>query len=167
MSDYAELLHNMSAPSKTVVKYAGLSVLTKPIQSSGGSLGGLSDAHDGVFGSFIAFRLPPELQSRSVASLLKLLGKKPGRNQDQTLIQLIERRAKELPIPDGCVVKPCKEQHFCPWPDPLAALVIITKSSANVWLRGKTPRLSAIGKRTEVSLLLPPEFAARLKEVTK
>ncbi len=167
MSDRANLLHNMSAPSKTVVKYAGLSGLAKPVQASGGGRGGLSDAHDGVFGGFIAFRMPPGLQIHAAGALLESLGKRIGREPNKKLIQLIERRAKELPIPDGCVVRPCKEHHPCPWPDLLAALAIITKSSANVWLRGKTPRLSAIAKRTEVSLLLPPGFAASLKEINQ
>jgi len=160
MSDHVELLHNMSSPPRTVIKYAGLSGLATKSGFGGSGVGSVQYAHDNVFGSFVAFRLPKEMRVRSATLILKRLDREVGPDAEKTLLGLIERRAMELPLPDGCVVKPCNRSHPCPWPDPLAALAIITKSSANVWLRSKTPALSKIKKHHSVSLLLPPAFAS-------
>ena len=166
MSDHVELLHNMSSPPRTVIKYAGLSGLaTKSGFGSAG--GGLNYAHDNVFGSFVAFRLSKGFRIRSAALILERLDKAAGPDAEETLLGLIERRAMELPLPDGCVVKPCDESHPSPWPDMLAALTIITKSSANVWLRSKTPSLSRIRLHRSVSLLLPPAFASLVMELSQ
>ena len=157
MNEHANLLHNMSVPPRAIIKYAGLATTS----------GSVTQAPGNVFGCFVAFRLPKGMRVGSAASILKRLGEVVGPDAEETLLGLIERRAKELPLPDGCLVKRCKRNHPCPWPDPLSALAIITKSSANVWLRGKTPSLSSPGKRRSVSLLLPPAFAARILEVPR
>ena len=163
MSDHPSLLHNMSAPPRTVITYGGLSDLA--------SKSGFGDAgigrHATVFGRFVAFRLPKSLRVRSAKLILERLGKEVGSNAEETLLGLIERRASELPLPDGCVAKPCEESHPSPWPDELAALAIITKSSANVWLRGKLPSLSSLQDRGAVSLLLPPNFEVHIPEGLK
>ncbi len=87
-----------------------------------------------------------------------------GGDSERHLLQLIENRARELPIPDGAVVIPASRDHLSPWPDALAAIAVITKSSDNVWLRAKSPRLSVLRNRREVSLLIPPAFASELEE---
>jgi hypothetical protein len=166
MNDHPTLLHNMSAPPKSVIKYAGLSGLVN-YDFNGGGRGHLTNDHEIVFGNFVAFRLPEEMRVRSASSILNLLGHEAGRKAEKTLIDLIERRAMEFKLPDGCLVRPWEQSHRSPWPDPLAALAILTKSSANVWLRGKTPSLSSLAKRKSVSLLLPPAFAARVPETAR
>lgn len=167
MNDRANLLHNMSAPPKTVISYAGLSGLATKSGFGGTGLGSAKYSHNNVFGAFVAFRLPKGMRSRSPASILERLGEEAGPHAEQELLNLIERRARDLPIPDGCLVKPCDRYHPSPWPDLVAALAVITKSSANVWLRAKSPSLSMIGKRSSLSLLLPPAFAARPKEMSR
>jgi hypothetical protein len=163
MSDHSALLHNMSAPPRTVIKYAGLSGLATKVGPGGA---GTKHVDGHVFGSFVAFRLPTGMRVRSAALLLERLGKEVGTDAEETLHGLIERRAMELALPDGCLVKPCERSHPSPWPDPLAALAIITKSSANIWLRGKVPSLSSLAKRSSVSLLLPPTLVDLIPEAS-
>ena len=167
MNDHEELLQNMSSPPKTVIKYAGLSGLKKSGHLGGPGVTSVGCAHESIFGSFVAFRLPREMRKWTAAPILEYLGIEVGENAEKTLIGLIEHRATELPLPDGCVVKPCDESHPSPWPDMLAALTIITKSSANVWLRSKTPTLSRIRKHRSISLLLPPAFASLAMELSQ
>ena len=163
MSDRASLLHNMSTPPRSIITYGGLSDLTSKSRFGVAGLCG----HPKVFGRFVAFRLSKGLRVRSAKLILERLGKEAGSNAEETLLGLIERRASELPLPDGCVAKPCEESHPSPWPDELAALAIITKSSANVWLRGKVPSLSSLRDRGAISLLLPPSFKAHILETSK
>lgn len=153
MNEPAQTLHNMSTPPKSVVKYTGLS--------------GARVIHDGVYGQIFAFRLAEELFQRTPTRILKNLGIEPGPEPEKTLADLIEKRAGELSLPDACVVVQTKLNQPCPWSDPLAVLAIITKSSRSVWLRSKAPRLSAIEKRSVVSLLIPPIYVPRMKEPSK
>ena len=166
MREFPELLHNMSAPPKSVIKYGGLSELVK-YKSNGDGGDHLTYDRVNVFGNFIAFRLAKEMRVRSASSILDRLGIELGANAGKTLTDLIERRAMELKLPDGCLVRPCEPNHPTLWSDPLAALAIITKSSSNVWLRGKMPSLSSLGKRGSVSLLLPPSFAVHTPETPR
>jgi len=167
MIEPAQLLHNMSSPPKSVVKYSGLSYGAANAGADGIGVGGGRITHDGVFGAFVAFRLAPDLRRRVPETILKHLGIDPGPVPGKTLVGLIDQRARELALPDACVVVPAKQDYPSPWPDPLAALAIITKSSGSVWLRSKTPRLTAIKKRSVVSLLIPPGYAAKIEELSK
>lgn len=164
MIEPAQLLHNMSAPPKSVVSYTGL-LNAGRAAGPGGSSG--SAAHDGAFGTFITFRLPEALRRRGPETILKHLGMAPGAAPGKTLLGLIEARAKELALPDACVITPSRHGYPCPWPDPLAALAIITKSSASIWLRSKTPRLSTIQKTSTISLLVPPVFADQMETLSQ
>ncbi len=166
MIEPARLLHNMSAPPKSVVKYAGLSkAVTAARQHE--TYVRRTYAHNGVFGFVITFRRPESMRRRGPGTILKQLGVNPGRDPEKTLLDLIEARAKELTLPDACVVVPAKPGHKRPWTDSLAALAIISKSSANIWLRSKAPRLSAIRNTTAISLLVPPAFTDQMEEISK
>jgi len=167
MIEPVQLLHNMSTPPKSVVKYTGLSEAATTTGPGGTGVCGVRFSSDGIFGAFVTFRLTHSLRRRAPATILKHLGIELGQAPEKKLVRLINRRARELALPDACVVVPAKQDHPCPWPDPLATLAIITKSSGNVWLRGKTPRLSAIKKRSVVSLLIPPACAAGIEELSK
>jgi len=83
---------------------------------------------------------------------------------DRRLITLINRRAAELPLPDGCAVIKTIPAHEVLWDDPLSALAILSKSNDTVWLRNKAPSLSEAVRRTAISLLIPPAFTDRLLE---
>lgn len=160
MIEPSRLLHNMSAPPRSVVSYAGLANAERAA-GLGGRGGRVT--HDGVFGTFIMFRLPDALRRRGPGSILKRLDKAPGAAPEKTLLGLIEARAQELVLPDACVIVPSRGDYPCPWPDPLAALAVITKSSASIWLRSKSPRLSTIQKISAISLLVPPVFADQME----
>ena len=67
-------------------------------------------------------------------------------------------------MPDGAVVIPVKEHHFKINTDLLSVLAVLTKCSASVWLRAKSPRLSALKTLREVSLLIPSSFTQNLEE---
>ena len=159
MSEAVSLLHNMSAPPRSVVKYAGLAA-EAPIRRKTG----LGD----VFGTAVAFHLPYYLRRMGATALLDVIGEGGGEgNPESRLLRFIEARARDLPIPDGAVVIPTRPDHLAPWPDALAAIAVITKSSDNIWLRGKFPRLSVLRNRRKVSLLIPPAFATKLEETTR
>ena len=74
MSDNASLLHNMSAPPKSVIKYTGLAGLATKRGFGGSGVGTLKFTHENVYGSFIAFRLPKGMRVRSAALILERLG---------------------------------------------------------------------------------------------
>jgi hypothetical protein len=76
---------------------------------------------------------------------------------------LINARAEELPLPDGCVVIRRTEAEREIWKDALTALAILTKCSDVIWLRDKHPALQAAFERgAATTLLVPPGFASRL-----
>lgn len=170
MKDWADpcgLLHNMSAPPKTYVKYSGLADLAV-------SRGKLS-AHKvltqtsafGLFGTPVRFALPPELKGRSPIFLLRHLGVDPLKDPDRQLVALINTRAKELPLPDGCAVIPALACHPILWADTLSALAILAKCSDSIWLRDKAPALSAALQHKQVTLLVPPLFVNRLPKAPR
>jgi hypothetical protein len=91
----------------------------------------------------------------------------PGVDPIQQLTLLINRRADELPLPDGCLVTRAQEYHPVIWSDPLTALAILSKSSDTVWLRNKTPSLlGAMGSMSK-TLIVPPSFASYLPEAKR
>jgi hypothetical protein len=161
MNDHGALLHNMSAPPRSVVKYAGLNNLSDPAPE--GASPAASRAPE-VFGTPIRFVLPGGLSRKGPAGLLRHLGVKPGAHPEEALCTLIDQRAEELPLPDGCVVVLVAPVHRVVWSDTLAVLAVLTKCSAAVWLRAKTPSVRAALARREVSLLVPPSFAIHLPE---
>ncbi len=165
MQDYTSLLHNMSAPPKTVVLFAGLG-FGKPSQSPKAAL-----AHEAAvrnhaqdFGTVLTFALAVDMTARSARSILALLHAKPGTDPDRTLAALIEARAAEFPLPDGVLVVPLSARglHRVLWPDLLSVLAVLSKCSDHVWLRAKNPSLSAALSLRSVSLFVPPTLHHRL-----
>jgi hypothetical protein len=158
MREYGALLHNMSAPPKTVVKYGGLCDIAS--RESGTFPPGQHPLP--LPGVAVRFSLPVDLAQASASCILLRLSQDPGTAPDKTLARLIDERAAALPMPDGCAAIPVRPEHRILWPDPLSALAVLAKCSAHVWLRVKTPSLAAAIARPDVSLLIPPAFAARL-----
>ena len=161
MSEISALLHNMSSPPKTVIKYAGLANIGKAEKSKD------RGNKAGAFGTFISFRLPQNLRRMGPKSILKQLEVEVIGDPKELLLSLIETRARELQLPEACLVVPTKSTHPNPWPDPLSALAIITKSSQSIWLRNKSPRLTVPKRIGEISLLVPPRFTENIKVLKK
>ena len=160
------VLANMSAPSKTVVRYSGLVDARKPDRPGKMGLPPVHDANEGVFGRAACFSLPPELRDRGAREIARIvIGNRRSQNPEKDLRDLIEKRAEELPLPDGAVVVPHDPHVIMLETDALSVLAVLTKSSDRVWLRSKTPRLSALGQRNMISLLIPPAHVARLEEM--
>jgi hypothetical protein len=166
MTDHGGLLHNMSSPPRSVVSYNGLGVSvprgTVPEDASVGSRRASK-----LFGTAIRFVLPVGLAHDGPKGLLHQLDGKKGPDLEDKFRELIEQRADELPLPDGCLVIPVEPAHQMVWSDTLTALTILSKCSATVWLRAKTPSLRAALARQRASLLVPPTFIDKLpKEET-
>jgi hypothetical protein len=158
MTEHGALLHNMGAPPKTVVKYAGLRDITIP--GSGTFPPGLHPLP--LPGVAVRFSLPAGLAGASASCILLRLGQDPGSAPEEMLAHLIDERAAALPLPDGCAAIAPRFQHRILWRDLLSVLAVLTKCSAHVWLRAKAPSLIAGIARRDVSLLIPPAFVARL-----
>ena len=162
MRDSGALLHNMSAPPKSVVKYSGLADLATVRVPGGSGVTGIGFRGKGFFGIPVRFALPVELAGKSPADILRHLGADAQPDPERQLCALINARANELPLPEGCAVIAALEGHRLIWSDALSALAILAKCSDAIWLRAKTPALNAALTRTQVTLLVPPLFAHRL-----
>ena len=163
-TDRGTLLHNMSAPPKSVVKYSGLADLASTAGPGGSGGAGMKVTGKGVFGTPVRFLLPAGLAEKSFAEILRHLEIDPSSDPKRQLIGLINARANELPLPDACVVIPAAEAHELVWADALSALSILSKCSDCIWLRAKDPALKAALGRRQASLLVPPLFAGHLRE---
>ena len=166
MRDSGALLHNMSAPPKSVVKYSGLADLATVRVPGGSGVTGIGFRGKGFFGIPVRFALPADLAGKSPADILRHLGADlqpdPQPDPERQLCALINARANELPLPEGCAVIAALEGHRLIWSDALSALAILAKCSDAIWLRAKTPALNAALARTQVTLLVPPLFAEHL-----
>jgi hypothetical protein len=158
------ILHNMSAPPKTVVNYSGLAAFAVTRKPGSSDAAGMGDGAKGVFGTPVRFELPEDLAAKSSAGVLRYLGRSGAADPDTALAQLIDVRAKALPLPDGCVVIPTDGSYRLIWPDALSALAILAKCSDSIWLRAKRPALSAALARRQATLLVPPRYADQLPE---
>lgn len=158
-TDHGPLLHNMSAPPKSVVKYTGLAELGPMLEGDTDPSG---TAGRGVFGTPVRFDLPIALEGKLPGEILDSLGIAAEPDPDSHLVRLINARAAELPLPDGCLVIPAGPTHPRLWSDALTALAILSKCSDTLWLRAKAPALLAARQRNSVSLLVPPNFAHQL-----
>ena len=152
------LLHNMSAPPKSVVQYGGLSAMhflpQAPVVSS------LQTS--AVRPMALRFELAGDCSADSLSQLLRSLGVTPKRAAQAQLDALIDARAAELPLPPGCAVIACQPGHRVIWSDLLSVLAVLAKCSDTLWLRDKNPSLSSALSRRRVSLLVPARFVPLL-----
>jgi hypothetical protein len=168
--DTRQLLHNMSAPPKTVVKYGGLEGLAKQSGPGGSGVTGLKYTNPIVNGVAVRFVLPPKFigqDSKTILSFLKIEPFDQFASSDSQLFALINHRADELPLPEGCAVMAAHDSHGVIWPDALSALAILTKCTDTIWLRSKTPSLASVNGKSILSLLVPPLFTKQLPKVKK
>lgn len=159
--DHNNLLHNMSAPPKTVIRYAGLPRLGDDGEGSADRAAPTVDAT--AYGRAIRVALPAGFDSSSPAAILQELSVAVSADPAAQLVALINQKAEALPLPDACLVIAGTDDHPTLWPDALSALAILTKSSEHIWLRAKNPRVYGPFERQRVSLLVPPTLAHRLQ----
>lgn len=168
--DTRQLLHNMSAPPKTVVKYSGLEGLAKQSGPGGSGVTGLKYTNRVVNGLPVRFVLPTEFigqDSEKILRLLKIDRSDRFSTADSQIVALINHRADELPLPQGCAVMAAHDSHGVIWPDALSALAILTKCTDSIWLRSKTPSIASVKGKPSLSLLVPPLFTNQLPKVKK
>ena len=168
--DTSALLHNMSAPPKTLVKYSGLEGLTQQAGPGGSGVTGLKYTNPSVFGQAVRFVIPPAYFGQEPESILKLLQishDSKFTSATEQLSALINQRAKKLPLPEGCAVIKTNGQEPEIWTDALSVLAILTKSTDTIWLRSKSPSLAGARNKRTVSLLVPPLFAQHLPKAPK
>jgi hypothetical protein len=126
---------------------------------------------ENLFGTPVRFSLGSEWLGLKPVEVLYRLGVAidlaRGSDPSKQLALLINRRADQLPLPEGCAVIPADPSHNALWNDPLTALAILSKSTDTVWLRNKTPSLLGALQRESVSLLVPPRFASKLPEAKR
>ena len=165
-TDLSPLLHNMSTPPKSVVKFDGLSGLVRNPTAEGSAAPPAGEVGPRLFGTPVRFDLPPELRRLKPAGLLRRL--EPASKLRSSVAcearvqELIEQRVAALPLPEGCIVIVPNDRHPILWDDLLTALAVLAKCTDTVWLRGKTPSLLSATQRGTVSLLVPPGFAVHL-----
>ena len=152
------LLHNMSAPPKSVVQYGGLMALKTELP--GHDRPGRQMKVSGAVA--LRFELPADLKARNASGLLRHLGVTAGREPSVQLDALIETRARELPLPPGCAVLASQPSHRVIWQDTLSVLAVLAKCSDTLWLRDKNPSLMSALARSRVSLLVPARFVSHL-----
>lgn len=135
----AALLHNMSCPPRTVIRY-----------SCGNQRG---------HGFGLVFAWPALPANPSAADLLRLLdGVSAGsgdRDAEEELRDRVNRHASTMPLPAAALVtdKAFAGDKQCL--DLLSVLSVQAKSSERVYLRGKEPNLAAIRRERRLVLVLP------------
>jgi len=163
--DRSTLLHNMSAPPKTVVKYSGLEGFAKQTGPGGSGLTGLKYMNPKVVGQVVRFLIPDEYfkqEPEKILELLRITYDSKSISAAEQLTALINQRAKELPLPEGCAVIKTDVSQPEIWTDALSVLAILTKCTDTIWLRSKSPSLVGARTKRTVSLLVPPLFIHHL-----
>jgi hypothetical protein len=188
MRDAIGLLHNMSAPPKSVLRYGGLAGLASQHGPGGSGVTKLSYTAKEFFGTPVRFAFDHAWTKLSAVEILNYLqvevvtslpansqaGVEPSVEQlkalntarahaaTRQLNALINQRAQAMPLPEGCAVIVPRPEHAVLFADLLSTLAIFSKCTESVWLRSKTPSLIAARGYKEVSLLIPPNFCEQL-----
>ena len=163
--DTSQLLHNMSAPPKTVVKYSGLEGLSKQTGPGGSGVTSLKYMNPKVVGQVVRFLISDEYfkqEPEKILELLRITYDSKSISAAEQLTALINQRAKELPLPEGCAVIKTHVSQPEIWTDALSVLAILTKCTDTIWLRSKSPSLVSARTKRTVSLLVPPLFIHHL-----
>ena len=163
--DTSPLLHNMSAPPKTVVKYSGLEGLSKQTGPGGSGVTSLKYMNPKVVGQVVRCLIPDEYfkqEPEKILELLRITYDSKSISAAEQLTALINQRAKKLPLPEGCAVIKTDVSQPEIWTDALSVLAILTKCTDTIWLRSKSPSLVSARTKRTVSLLVPPLFIHHL-----
>ena len=130
------LLHNMSAPPRTVIQHKAAAPA----------------------GRTLLFRLPPEIPNTGPEGLLAQLTGRSWTGGDAAASAELHRRVNEcavqLALPPAVLVTDAADAAE-PVDDLLAVYAVLAKSSDRVYLRDKEPNLSRITRGRTVVLRLP------------
>jgi hypothetical protein len=138
LSHGVTLLHNMSAPSKTIITFQAPA--------------------DRAYEHGIIVALRDGLPKLTPARVLRLLQHEPPARQAEIMLkQLIEARAQELPLPPAEAVSSQARSGDTTCEDLLTIVTILAKSSSRVYLRDKTPNLESITAGRRLVLIVPKD----------
>jgi len=153
------VLHNMSAPPRTTIRYEGLSGNVK--EAGPGGSGVCSRGYQGtpLRGRIVQLQLPDNWDSSDPSALLTALGVAVLGDAQSQLLALVIATARDLPLPDICVVLPVDKTTVPLWGTPLMALTVLSQCSDVMWLRAKSPVFSQAITRRQVRLLVPQPWS--------
>ena len=153
------MLHNMSAPPRTTIRYEGLSGNVK--ESGPGGSGVCSRGYQGtpLRGRIVQLQLPDNWDSSDPSALLTALGVAVLGDAQSQLLTLVLATARDLPLPDICVVLPVDKTTVQLWGTPLMALTVLSQCSDVMWLRAKSPVFAQAITRRQVRLLVPQPWS--------
>ena len=153
------MLHNMSAPPRTTIRYEGLS---GNVTGAGpGGSGVCSRGYQGtpLRGCIVQLQLPDSWDCSDPLALLTALGVAPLGDVQSQLLALVIATACDLPLPDICVVLPVDKTTVQRWGTPLVALTVLSQCSDVMWLRAKRPVFAQAIARRQVRLLIPQPWS--------
>src|SRR5262249_26802707 len=132
------VLHNMSAPPRTVIDHA--------------------PGRGRTFGSGMVFSLSKSLTASMPAGWLALLDGAPcalpPREAEAELRRRLHEPARSLPLPAAALVIPEAISDDWKNDDLLSILTVLSKSSDHVYLRDKEPNLASLKPGRRVVLLV-------------
>jgi hypothetical protein len=136
------LLHNMSAPSQTVINHPGVNT--------------------GPYAQGLIFSMPPAEDHPSAALLLALLDgtgcELPDWEAEAELRRRINQRAQRLDLPPAAMVTVQRTAEDRECQDLLSILTVLSKSSDHVYLRDKEPNLASLRPGRRVVVTIPLSF---------
>ena len=159
MRESPHVLHNMSAPPRTTIRYEGLS---GNVTGAGpGGSGVCSRGYQGtpLRGCIVQLQLPDSWDCSDPLALLTALGVAPLGDVQSQLLALVIASARDLPLPDICVVLPVEKTTVQRWGTPLVALTVLSQCSDVMWLRAKRPVFAQAIARRQVRLLIPQPWS--------
>ena len=159
MRESPHVLHNMSAPPRTTIRYEGLS---GNVTGAGpGGSGVCSRGYQGtpLRGCIVQLQLPDSWDCSDPLALLTALGVAPLGDVQSQLLALVIATACDLPLPDICVVLPVDKTTVRRWGTPLVALTVLSQCSDVMWLRAKRPVFAQAIARRQVRLLIPQPWS--------
>ncbi|HEB52965.1 MAG TPA: hypothetical protein ENI87_06900 [bacterium] len=122
-----------------------------------------------LFGTAIAFPLSTDESRLSPSKLLRLVEPdfKPRRIvvREARLVELINQRARELPLPAACPILHNMRNPVPCQADLLTRLTVFTKCTNSVWLLRRAPSLAHLADITrplQIVLPVPPGFGKAL-----
>jgi len=135
------LLHNMSAPPRTLVQHQA--------------------RKSRAFGIGVICRVVPTPCVEEPGLLARSLGIKIPRHADaeQVIRERLEEHSRIVPLPDGCVVSRISLDRDFECFSNLTSAMVRAKSSGHIFLRGKQPSLYGLVEL--VVLVLPSQSSFR------
>jgi len=149
------LLHNMSTPPKSVIRYEGSNRFKN-------AKAALKTASDTGCTLLLKVTVPEPLRSSSVRILCSAL---TGIHSKAALLGAIVERSRELPFPDVLPLAGKDAEAFdLRGLDELAILSLATQSSGFAWFRNRTPDLLRLPTLESLTLCVRPSTIPSFSE---